>query len=183
METTLIPTGTETTWAIRAGVGGEAHELFLECGVIALADPGMGDLNRLPQERESFHRAYRQLHPSEPRTSTAGAAGKFFRFVHDVGSGDIILYPSVRDKVIYVGAVAGAYIFQQDAEDAFQHRREVRWLGSISKRQLSESSQRELGAARTFFEVRRAKTEIARLARTRGLTPLGESPQEVDDEA
>lgn len=145
-------------WGIRAGKGGAAHKLFIENGVIALADARLGDLSKLEATRDSFYVAYRTLHPEETRTGTAGIGGKFFRFIYEVAVGDFIVYPALIDKRVYIAEVTGEYKFEVSSEH--QHQRTVRWTHAIPKCELSKRACQELGAARTFFEF---KTNISEL--------------------
>lgn len=145
-------------WGIRAGIGGEAHSLFLKMSVIALLDAGLGDLLKFDATRESFYSSYRNLHPDETRTGTAGIGGKFYRFIHEVAVGDFIVYPAIVDKQVYVGVVTGEYIFVESSK--FKHQRAVNWTHSIPKHEFSKMACQELGAARTFFEFKRKSQEL-----------------------
>jgi restriction system protein len=145
-------------WGIRAGKGGEAHQLFIEGGIIALEDAGLGNLHKLNKSRDSFYAAYRKIHSDETRAGSAGIAGKFFRFLHQIMVGDLAVYPATKEKTIYIGEITGDYTYLKSSN--YPHRRSVRWTYAISKGQLSKSAQYELGAARTFFELKRNKQEL-----------------------
>jgi predicted Mrr-cat superfamily restriction endonuclease len=149
-------------WGIRAGRGGEAHELFVGEGVIALSDAELGNLAKLPKSRDDFYNAYRKKHPEATRTGSAGIGGKFFRFIYEVRVGDLVVYPALSDKTIYVGSVSGDYGF--DKTSPFPHQRSVVWKFMIPKSDFSLAARYELGAARTFFEFKKnAKEMIARI--------------------
>jgi restriction system protein len=160
----MTPTSSRTplkaVWAIRAGKKGEADELFLKHGRIVLSDPGLGDLSNLTSERAAFYTAYRALHPDDTRTGSAGIAGKFFRFVHEIEIGDLVLYPSLKDKQVYIGELTGKYVFDESLCSKFPHVRSVRWRYLVPKADLSKKTQQELGAARTFFKFQRHVDEI-----------------------
>lgn len=145
-------------WGIRAGKDGAAHSLFLNKGVVALTDAKLGDLSNLEATRDSFYSLYRNLHPNETRTGTAGIGGKFYRFVHEVIVGDFIVYPALKTKLVYVAEVTGEYIFIESSE--YQHQRTVKWTHAIPRSELSKQTSRELGAARTFFEFKRNRQEL-----------------------
>ena len=145
-------------WGIRAGKGGEAHKLFLEKCVVALADAELGDLMLIEAKRDSFYSAYRKLHPSETRTGSAGIGGKFFRFVHEMAVGDYIVYPALSDKQVYICVVTSEYFYVQSSE--YQHQRAVKWIYVIPKLELSKRACQELGAARTFFEFKNNLQEL-----------------------
>lgn len=150
-------------WGIRAGIRGKAHLWFLEREAIGLSDPGMGDLRKIPPDRQSFYAAYRRLRPGETRTGTAGIGGKFFRFTHEVDIGDLVVYPSRYKGRIYVGRIAGQYKYSNQQIESLPHQRSVKWLCTFQKSRLSKTAQRELGAARTFFEVKSHSVEISRM--------------------
>lgn len=150
-------------WCIRAGTGDRAHLSFLELKVVGLSDPGMGDLRKIPPDRQSFYAAYQRLRPHETRTGITGIAGKFFRFAHEITIEDLIVYPSRNENRVYVGRVTGQYKYSNQQIEDPPHQRSVKWLCNFSKSRLSKTAQRELGAARTFFEVKRHSVEISRL--------------------
>lgn len=155
-------------WVIRAGQKGAAHKSFMEGGVIALADPGLGNLSALERNRRAFYAAYKDRHPDVDRVAVSGIGGKFFRFIHEMQIGDYVLYPCIldNDRSIYFGVVAGSYSYNRSVDRWFPHRREVLWKCSIPKRRLSENAKRELGAARTFFRLIKHAHEIHELRAT-----------------
>jgi predicted Mrr-cat superfamily restriction endonuclease len=160
-------------WGIRAGKRGEAHELFLEDRVVALADAELGDLSKLQTSREAFYIAYRKKHPNDTRTGSAGIGGKFFRFMHEVSVGNLVVYPALRTRTIYVGVVTSGYAFRKGS--AFPHRRSVEWRFEIPKSEFSLSARYELGAARTFFEFRKNVKELLAKIGSKSVTRLHSS--------
>ena len=150
-------------WVIRAGEGGEAHDLFMKQNLIVLSHTKMGDLRLLPKERLAFYDAYASRHPEKGRVSIRGIGGKFFRYMHEVKIEDQVLYPCIRDKRIYIGNVTSEYRYDPSLNSQFPHHRNVNWHVAIPKNSLSESAQRELGAARTFFRYKNHAEEIQRL--------------------
>ena len=152
-------------WGIRAGIGGRAHLWFLERAVVGLSDPGMGDLRKIPPDRQSFYAAYRRLRPGETRTGVAGIGGKFFRFTCEIAIGNLVVYPSRNKGLIYVGRVIGQYTYSNQQIENLPHQRSVKWLCNFPKSRLSKTAQWEIGAARTFFEVKSHSVEISSLVR------------------
>jgi restriction system protein len=149
-------------WGIRAGKGGEAHDLFIGECVIALADADLGNLAKLPKSRDDFYTAYRKKHPEETKTGSAGIGGKFFRFIYEINVGDLVVYPALPDKTIYVGYISADYTFAKASP--FPHQRSVAWTFMIPKSDFSLAARYELGAARTFFEFKKnAKELLARI--------------------
>lgn len=145
-------------WGIRAGRAGQAHDLFLSSDIVALEDVGLGDLRALKPLRTCFYSRYRRLFPDASQPAVSGIGGKYYRFVHEVAVGDLVLYPAVNDLRVYLGVIASRYRFT--AGSPFPHQRRVRWQYVIPKAVLSRSARNELGAARTFFEVRKMLDEV-----------------------
>lgn len=145
-------------WAIRAGKRGEAHELFLDGSVIALVDAELGHLSKLEATRDVFISTYRRSHPQETRTGSAGIGGKYFRFAHEVVVGDLVVYPALSNRTLYVGEIIGPYTFIATSD--LPHQRKVKWKYIIPKTNLSMPAQYELGAARTFFEFKKNVPEL-----------------------
>lgn len=155
-------------WGLRAGKKGRAHKNFIEESMIVLEDAEMGDLAELEDTRDSFYSKYRGLHPDDTRTGSAGIAGKFFRFAVEMAKGDLIVYPALPDKQIYVGEITGEYHYVSDSE--FPHQRAVKWKYVIPKSELSTQARYELGAARTLFEIKRNRDELLRRIGSEGVT-------------
>ncbi len=145
-------------WVIRAGKKGAAQELFLEKNTIALAGSELNDLSKIKPTRESFYALYRKLHPDETRAGSSGIAGKFFRFKNEILIGDIVLYPELVEKLVYIGKITGAYKFIKSSE--YPHQRTVKWKYAIPKIGFTQSARYELGAARTFYEFKKNKQEL-----------------------
>ena len=150
-------------WVIRAGKKGEAHDFFINKALVVLKDDQMGNLEKIDPIRKAFYRAYKEMHPDATKTGSAGIGGKYYRFVHEVKTGDFILYPSLKDKQVYAGKIKGSYVYNTTAKLDFQHQRAVEWLYYFPKSALTEFAKRELGAARTFFMLKSHTQEVERL--------------------
>lgn len=149
-------------WGLRAGKGGGAHTFFLTNNLLVLDHEDMGDLALIEPNREAFYQKVAEVRPSDTRTGIAGIGGKFYRFAHEMSVGDIIVYPCLLDKKVYLGAIQGTYQYVPTTSPEYPHRRKVRWIGSIPKTSLSQPAIREMGAARTLFEITTNKAEFLR---------------------
>ena len=150
-------------WVIRAGPGGQAHDLFIHGRVVGLQDASLGDLRKIGTTREAFYTLYRVHHPRATKTAVPGIGGKFFRFLYEIHTGDVVVYPSKVSDTVYVGVVSSAYRYRKGT--SLPHQRGVKWIAEVPKVEISLVARRELGAARTFFEVKRNSVEIKRKAR------------------
>jgi restriction system protein len=155
------------TWVIRAGRQGSAHDIFIKSSLVVLEHQQLGDLRKLPKLRKSFCNAYAVHHPDDGIVSVRGIGGKFYRFVHEIRCGDIVLYPCFLDENIYHGVIKGAYFYAVGSKADFPHCRRIQWKGCFPKNALSLHAKRELGAARTLFEIKTNISEIKRVIHLR----------------
>lgn len=143
-----------TLWGIHAGARGQADELFLQKHVVALGWPDLGDLRMLPIDREAYKERIRALRSDIKAGAVPGQAGLYFRFAHDVMPGDIMLYPSKRDRLVHVGKVVGPYEYAPKKNADFPHLRPVEWLGAFPRTQFTQGALWEIGSAISFFQVK-----------------------------
>jgi restriction system protein len=158
-------------WVIRAAKHSDAHSLFVNNGLVALEDQGLGNLSKLAPDREAYYAVYEKLHPNESRVSITGIAGKFFRLAQEMHKGDTVLYPATKEKCIYAGMVSGLYRYDPAVSFEFPHQLPVKWCGKLSISSLSQTAKQELGAARMLFQIKRHDKEIRRLLAA--LSPTG----------
>ena len=77
-----------TIWGIHAGKTGDADSLFFKAKVIALGWPDMGDLSKLPSDRDAFKNQVAAVYPHKKPGAVPNNAGQMFRFVHEMKNGD-----------------------------------------------------------------------------------------------
>ena len=153
--------GTRTLWAIHAGKTGDAETLFLTANVVALGWSKVGDLSSAPGDRESFKQRMAAAYPEAKEGGIPISAGQLFRFVHEVGEGDVVVYSSSRDQKLRFGRVVGSYAFSSDTEPTYPHRRMVEWFHETPRASLSKDALSELGSAMSFFRVKHHAAEFA----------------------
>lgn len=144
----------KTVWGIHAGRFNEAESVFLDQKKIALGWSEMGDLKKLPADREGFKKKVAECYPKDKPGSWPGSAGQLFRFVYEMKIGDIVVWPSRMDKKIHIGEVTGDYTFQLAESNGFPHQRSVKWLKTIDRINFSQAALYEIGSAMSFFQVR-----------------------------
>lgn len=163
---------TNTLWAIRAGSKGEAEHLFTEQNYIALGWVQMGDLSKINPDRESFKKKYAASYPNATAASIPNGAGQVFRFVHEMKTGDLVVYPSKVSRTIYLGRVKGDYIHDPKTSAVFPQLRAVEWLKQVPRASLSQGALYEIGSAMSFFQVKTYVDEFI------GLLTSGKKPVE-----
>ena len=141
-------------WGIHAGKTGHADTLFKGKNVVALGWEGTPDLSSLPDDRDAFKAVYRQAFPDMGEGHVTTSASQLYRFVHELGVGDFIAYPSKSDRQVHLGRVTGPYTFVASAPGGYCHQRSVTWLKSVPRTQYSQGALYELGAALSLFQVK-----------------------------
>jgi restriction system protein len=97
-----------TFWGIHAGKTGDAESLFEKDNVVALGWHEMADLSHL-KTREDFKAAVAKTYPNKKPGAIPNNAGQLYRFVHELKSGDIVVFPLKRTREIWLGEVKGEY--------------------------------------------------------------------------
>lgn len=140
-------------WGIHGGKTGDADTLFLKHSSIAMGWPKMGDLSRLPADREAFKAAVADAYPEKKPGAIPNNAGQLFRFMHEMKPGDLVVYPSKRDRQIHLGRVEGDYRYQPKPEEAYPNHRAVKWLRSLPRTHFTQGALYEVGSAMSLFKV------------------------------
>jgi restriction system protein len=164
-----VATDQPTVWGIHAGEAGQADDLFVEQGRIALGWHKVGDVAGLEADRERFKAAVAEAYPEAKQGAIPVSGGVLFRFVHEIALDDVVLYPRKADRHVHVGRVAGAYQYDPKASDRYPHQRPVRWLGSFPRTRFSQGALHEIGSLVTLFQVRNHAEEF--LAALEGRAP------------
>ena len=168
MKETMTSSSETRIWVIRPGKRSspqlcrEREELFFHNGIAGLSDDHrIGDLRNGKRTKDEMREAVASGNAEMHAVTVASVVSKLTRLASDMQIGDWVLCPSRILKEYRIGIVESAYRF--DAKATFQHVRDVRWVGGIAKHALSIDAQRELGAARLFFECKRNAEEVRSL--------------------
>lgn len=111
-----------------------------------------GDLSTLPADREAFKNALSLHHPGAKEGTIRVWAGTMYRFIHEVNTDDLIVYPSKRDRIVNIGRITSASQYV-DGND-YPNQRKVEWLGHFPRDEFSQAALYEIGSAVTLFQVR-----------------------------
>ena len=147
-------------WGIHAGKTGDADNLFLKKGCVALGWAKMADLAALKPDRDAFKTRLVEVYPEKKPGAIPNNAGQLFRFVHEMKPGDIIVYPSKRDRQVHLGRVDGDYLYDPKTEPGYPHVRLVKWLRSVPRTQFSQGALYEIGSALSLFLVKNFADEF-----------------------
>lgn len=143
-----------TVWGIHAGKTGDADRLFLKSNYVAVGWIKMGDLSVLKPDREAFKEKVTQVYPEAKPGAIPNNAGQLYRFVHEMKTGDIVIYPSKVDRQIHIGKIEGNYKYDTKTEPGYPNVRPVKWLKSLPRTHFSQGALYESGSAMSFFQIK-----------------------------
>lgn len=160
-----------TVWGIHAGRTGDADTLFLKKNVVAIGWGAIGDLSKLKADRDAFKAAVVKYFPTFKPGAVPTSAGQLYRFVHEMVEGDLVVYPSKRDRKVHVGRVVGPYRYdpklmeeKSENSEGYPNIRAVKWLGSAPRAAFTQGALYEIGSALSFFQVRTYADEFRAVA-------------------
>ena len=96
------------------------------------------------------------MYPDAKPGAIPNNPGQLFRFVHEMKPGDLLVYPSKRDRQIHIGPVEGDYHYDPTIEPGYPHGRATKWLCAVPRTQFNHGALYEIG------QVRRIDKESAR---------------------
>jgi restriction system protein len=120
----------------------------------------MGDLTALNPDRDAFKARVAEAYPDAKPGAIPGNAGQLFRFAHEMKPGDLVAYPSKRDRQIHLGRVEGDYRFDPKSESSYPNVRSVKWLKHVPRTQFSQGALYEIGSAMSLFMVKNYADEF-----------------------
>jgi len=147
-------------WGIHAGKTGDADTLFLKKNCIAIGWAKMGNLSKLSANREAFKARVSKVYPEKKPGAIPNNAGQTFRFVHEMKPGDLVVYPSKRDRHLHFGRIQGKYRYDPNTEPGYPHTRSVKWLRSVPRSQFTQGALYEVGSAMSLFLLKNYAEEF-----------------------
>ena len=120
----------------------------------------IGDFGKLKADREAFKSAVIAAYPGKKPGAISNNAGQLFRFVHEIKSGDLVIYPSKRDRHVHIARVEGEYRYDPSLSPAYPHQRPVKWLLDVPRTNFSQGALYEIGSAMSFFQVKNYAEEF-----------------------
>jgi restriction system protein len=164
-------------WGIHAGRTGDAESLFFRDSCVALGWPQLGDLSKLPADREAFKRAVAKAFPNAKPGVIPNNAGQLFRFVHELKAGDLVVYPSKATRQVHLGTV-GSYK-HKSSETEYPNTRSVQWIRALPRTSFSQGALYEIGSALSFFQVRNHADEFNKAAEGKAVAPAPSEDESV----
>lgn len=150
----------KTFWGIHGGRTGDADGLFLRKKYVGLGWGNMPNLTTLKPSREAFKDKIAEVYPNAKPGAIPNNAGQLFRFLHEMTTGDLIIYPSNYDKRVHIGEIIGDYEYTPEREKGYPHQREVKWIADFPRTQFSQGALYEIGTSMSFFQVKNYSDEF-----------------------
>lgn len=169
-----------TIWGIHVGRTGDADTLFLKGNCIGLGWMKAGNLSALKADREAFKAKVAETYPEKKPGAIPVDGGQLFRFVHEMKKGDLVVYPSKRDKQVHIGQVEGDYLYNPNKEPSYPNLRAVKWLRVVPRTQFSQGALYEIGSAMSLFQIKNYADEYrAAVEGKKALPPPVDEPETV----
>jgi restriction system protein len=86
---------------------------------IAIGWRALGDLNALPAQRDAFKEVFARAYPADKAGAVPVKAGILFRFAKEMKVGDMVVYPSKKDRLVNIGVVDGDYSFAPNIDHQY----------------------------------------------------------------
>lgn len=100
---------------------------------------------------------------SRTRVSAGLAVGNTWTAIAGMKEGDIVLMP-MGDRTYQVGEITSGYYYDHNQDDiGVSHRRKVKWIGSFSRDDMSDSLKNSSGSVMTVFQLTNYAAEIEKL--------------------
>jgi hypothetical protein len=146
-------------WGIHAGRTGDADELFLKSGVMAIGWASLGDPSRFGTDQEALKAALAASYPDIKPAGIPISAAQIFKFIHRIRINDLVVYPS-KIGIVHIGRVTGEYRHDPAASAGYPNQRAVTWLKAVPRSALSIPAQREISANPSLFQIKNNTLEF-----------------------
>jgi len=149
-----------TVWGIHAGNEGQASQLFIKKNVIAIGWHEMGNLAQINPDRESFKTKVAEVYPNIKRGAIPVYGGLLYRFVHEMQTGDLVIFPAKHERLVYIGRIEGNYQYTPNLDSNYCNTRTVKWGKPFVRTSFSQGALFEIGSALTLFQVKNYADEF-----------------------
>jgi restriction system protein len=145
-----------TFWMIRAGEGGYMLNEFIEKKIIAIGWSQIGDLSKVRDQNE-IKSLLSIKYPEYTQPQINNFAAQIYKFRFSIEIGQKILSYNASERIYWIGEVKSAYKFRKIKKDTeereYPHYRDINWIKSVPRDELSPASKNSLGSTLTVFNV------------------------------
>ena len=140
-------------WMIRAGRGGKYFDEFKNNHYVAVGWNKLGPLNQLTDD-EQRRQAYFANYGNDKPAKIGNALSMIKRFGHTIEKDDIIVTYSPKYRHYLVGRDKGVFEFIDRLDDGYRQTRQVNWIGTVERDQLTQGARNQLSATLTLFALK-----------------------------
>ena len=128
-------------------------QLPIERKCVAIGWDSLGDLSKLPRDREAFKRKYAEVYKDRKPSAghVANNATQLLSFVWEAKVGDLVAYP--EEQTVHIGRIVGDYRHHGDWTESYRNTRAVEWIVETTRQSLSKGAQNALKNLGTFFAI------------------------------
>jgi restriction system protein len=162
-----------TVWCVNAGKGNSAHKaedvqrLFLEKSYIAIGWAELGNLRELVHGLEQLKSRIKELWHGD-KASVDQTAAIINRFASDMQIDDIVVYLPGRSSLVYIGRIAGPYIYNPRLDEYYPHVRPVVWVTELMKNDLPDEAKATFLTPMSVFRVSKGREVFASAVLNKG---------------
>ena len=144
-------------WMVRAGKDAFLIDAFKQKNIVALGW-GLGDLK--DKNADDIKKLMQAKYPDESKYALGIASSQVIKFRHMIEKGDYVLSYNPSSRKYLVGEITSDYYYSEDMENenidyigGHNDTRDVKWLGEVSRDNLTVSTKNTLGAISTLFNI------------------------------
>jgi len=136
-------------WLVRAGRDGLLAPQFVVRSAVVIGWSQTGDVSGL--SREAIAERVNAAFAGEGARQRGQASNTLFHLVHSMRSDDLVITPEPASRTLLLGRIAGAYSYlEEPIAEHYNHSREIRWFGRVSREELSYGARNSLGTLLTL---------------------------------
>ncbi|WP_295723211.1 restriction endonuclease [uncultured Methanobrevibacter sp.] len=144
-------------WMVRAGKDAFLIDAFKHKNIVCLGWC-LGDLKG--KSEEDIKRLMQEHYPDESKNTLSIASSQVIKFRYKIVKGDYVLSYNPSSRKYLVGEITSDYYYSEELENedidyigGHNDTRDVKWLGEVSRDNLSVSTKNTLGAILTLFNI------------------------------
>lgn len=147
-------------WVVRLGEAGKFADICKKENIVALGwselDVDLSIYAHLDQPEfiQKLTDGLRGAIKEKGDRTLAIWARQLYKFAVLMKPGDVVVSPANHDSVRYIGIVRGGYRYDPGQEELpYRHRRDVDWVATVQKEDLSQQLRNSSGSIMTLFSV------------------------------
>lgn len=144
-------------WMVRAGEGAFLIDDFKKKNYVAIGWNELLDLARF-HDREDIKGLLEKKEWYAKKSQIPHAAGQISRFLFDFEKGDYVISYDPTNRVYNIGEIQSDYEYNPKLSE-YHHVRRVKWIGEVSRDDLSTSTRNTLGGISTVFKINEDATK------------------------